>query len=137
MSRTTAPLAFTAVAVLAISVIGALVADAGGIASFGDAIGPSGSKLSVPLAVLVVEVGGALGAALATRRGVRLAFAIPAMLAATLSIVAFVADGDLGAAGLSTAEVGYQVLIGLATLALLALTASRVYETRRALTAVP
>ena len=61
MSRIRTPLAFTAVGVLAISVVGALVADADGIASFASAVGPSGSKLSVPLPVLLVEVGGALG----------------------------------------------------------------------------
>jgi len=135
MSRTSAPLAFTAVALLAISVVGALVADADGIASFGHAIGPSGSKLSVPLPVLLVEVGGALGVAYARGRGARLAFAIPALAAATLSLVAFAADGDLGAAGLTSAEVGYQVLVAVATLALVVLIGARLRETRRAVTA--
>jgi len=41
------------------------------------------------------------------------------------------------AAGLTSAQVAYQALIGVATLALLVLTAARLYESRRALTAVP
>jgi hypothetical protein len=47
---------------------------------------------------------------------------VPAALAATLSLAAVAADGDLGAAGLSTAEVGCQVLIAAVTLLLLVLT---------------
>jgi hypothetical protein len=71
----------------------------------------------------------------AGRRSARLAFAIPALAAATLSLVAFAADGDLGAAGLTSAEVGYQVLVAVATLALVVLIAARLRETRRAVTA--
>jgi hypothetical protein len=137
MSRIRTPLAFTAVGVLAVSVVGALVADADGIASFASAVGPSGSKLSVPLPVLLVEVGGALGAAFARLPVVRYACGIPSLLASLLSLAAFAADGDLDAAGLTSAQVGYQALIGVTTLALLVLTVARLYKSRRALTAVP
>ncbi len=67
----------------------------------------------------------------------RYACGIPSLLASLLSLAAFAADGDLGAAGLTSAQVGYQALIGVTTLALLVLTAARLYESRRALTAVP
>ena len=137
MSRIRTPLAFTAVALFALSVVGALVADAGGIASFTSAVGPAGSKLSVPLPVLLVEVVGALGAAFARVPVARYACGIPSLLASLLSLAAFAADGDLGSSGLTSAQVGYQALIGVTTLALVVLTAARLYESRRALTAVP
>jgi hypothetical protein len=124
-------LAFTAFALVVLSVVGAFIADAEGLAGFGHAVGPAGSVLSVPLPVLAVEAGGALGAAFARGRGARFAFGVPAALAATLSLAAVAADGDLGAAGLSTAEVGCQVLIAAVTLLLLVLTVARLYASAR------
>jgi hypothetical protein len=90
---------------------GIALAVGGGLAPLGTAIA-SGSKVNAPLPIIAAEL---LGGALLLRG--RRPGAVLLAAACTLSLAAVAFDGDVGAAGLSAGQVGYQLLIAAATAA--------------------
>jgi hypothetical protein len=112
----------------ALYVGGAAWAVADDIAPVGDAL-LNGTTLNAPLVIIAAQV---LGALAALRLGGRRAVAGAALvwLACTVSLTAVAFDGDLGSAGLSDAQVAYQVLISLLTAVTWALAAARLVAPR-------
>src|SRR3954452_23849336 len=109
--------------------VGIALALSGDIASLGDAIA-NGSKVNAPLPIVTVQL---LGGVLALRaKGRPAAIGAALLLAAcTLSLAAVAFDGDLGAQGLSTGQVAYQLLITAATAATWVLAATVIARGRR------
>jgi hypothetical protein len=94
-------------------VAGIALAVGGDLAPLGTAIA-SGSRLNAPLPIIAAQLLGGCLLLRGRRPGAALLVA-----ACALSLAAAVFDGDVGAAGLSTAQVGYQLLIAAATAATL------------------
>jgi hypothetical protein len=103
----------TAPTLVALYAAGVVWAAAAGLATFGEAL-INGSEVNAPLVIVAAQ---GIGALLALRARGRTAWAgaLLALLACTASLAAVAFDGDLGHAGLSTAQVAYQVLISVAT----------------------
>jgi hypothetical protein len=93
--------------------VGIALALSGDIASLGDAIA-NGSKVNAPLPIVAVQLLGGVVALRAKGRPAAIG-AILLLAACTLSLAAVALDGDLGAQGLSTGQVAYQILISAAT----------------------
>ena len=109
---------------------GIALALSGDLASLGDAIA-GGSKINAPLPIVAVQL---LGGVIAVRAEGRPA-AIGAVLllaACTLSLAAVAFDGDLGAQGLSTGQVAYQLLITATTATTWVLAVRRISSRRSA-----
>jgi hypothetical protein len=107
---------------------GAAWASAEGFASLGDAL-LNGTYLNAPLVIIGAQSLGALAALrLGGRRGA--AGATLLLLACTLSLAAAAFDGDLGHAGLSPAQVAYEVAIAAVTAVTWALAVRRLAPTR-------
>jgi hypothetical protein len=119
----------TVPALVALYGAGAAWAAADGLASFGHAL-LNGSDLNAPLVIVAAQ---AIGAVAACRLGGRRASAgaVLTLLACTVSLAAVAFDGDLGQAGLSAAQVGYQLAIAGVTLATWVLAAARLAPARR------
>jgi len=93
--------------------LGITLARTGGLASLSDAV-LNGSKLNAPVLIIAAQLLGGLAALRA--RGTRAAIgAVLLLLACTMSLLAVALDGDIGASGLSTGQVVYQVIIATAT----------------------
>jgi hypothetical protein len=92
---------------------GIALALSGDLAELGPAIA-NGSKLNAPLPIIAIQL---LGGAIAVRAQGRAAItgAILLLAACTLSLAAVALDGDLGAQGLSSGQVAYQLLITATT----------------------
>src|SRR6478672_4518171 len=94
-------------------VAGAVWAASDGLASLGDAI-LNGTVLNAPLVIVAAQALGSL-AALRASGGRARAGAALVLLACTVSLAAVAFDGDLGHAGLTGLQVGWQVVIAVFT----------------------
>jgi len=110
---------FLLLALAGLYLAGIALAVGGDLAPLGTAIA-SGSKVNAPLPIIAAEL---LGGALLLR-GRRPGGAL-LVGACSLSLAAVAFDGDVGAAGLSAGQVGYQLLITAATAATCAVAALR------------
>lgn len=119
-----------AAALVTIDLAGAVVAVADDLASTHDVL-TKGSYLSAPGPMIVVQ---ALCALVAARSAGRAGTAAAGLLLAvcTLSLSAAAFDGDVGHAGVSTAEVLLQGAIVVATLGLWLAALARIRQGRRA-----
>jgi hypothetical protein len=106
------PLARAVAVLFAVNAAGILIAVTDDLASLGTAL-TAGSVVSVPLVIMAAYALGAL--VLPGRAGAGLV-----ALASTVSLAAFAADGDLGHAGLTAAQVAFQVVVGIVTAGVLA-----------------
>lgn len=111
---TSLSLSRTAPALVALYAAGAVWAAAAGLASFGEAL-VNGSVINAPLVIVLAQGLGALLVVRARGRRGAVAGALLALLACSASLAAVAFDGDLGHAGLSGAQVAYQVLISAVT----------------------
>jgi hypothetical protein len=91
-------------ALIGVYVAGAVIAVADGLASAGQAAS-RGTYLSAPGPLIAVQAAAAVAALRGNRAG-----AIALTTASTLSLAAAAFDGDVGHAGLSSAEVGLQAI---------------------------
>jgi hypothetical protein len=103
------PLGRAATALLAVNVLGAVVAASTHLSSLVDALG-RGSKLSTPGPLLAVQVAAAAVAVAGPGRRTATAGATVLATACSLSLAACAFDGDIGHAGLSASQVAYQVV---------------------------
>jgi hypothetical protein len=107
-------LAHLLAALAALYVAGIALALSGDLVqSLGTAIG-NGSKVNAPLPIVAVQLLGGIVALRAKGRPATIG-AIVLLAACTLSLAAVAFDGDLGAQGLSTGQVAYQVAIAATT----------------------
>jgi hypothetical protein len=126
---TSPKLSHTVPALVAFYAAGAAWAVADGITSLGPAIA-NGSRLNAPLVIIAAQV---LGTLLALRSSGRRAIAGAALvlLACTASLAAVALDGDVGHAGLSGAQVAFQIAIAATTALTWVAAAVRVAAARR------
>jgi hypothetical protein len=92
---------------------GAAWAVADDLAPAGDVL-LNGTTINAPLVIIAAQTLGSIAALRLTGRRA-MAGAVLVLLACTVSLTAVALDGDLGQAGLSGAQVAYQVLITLVT----------------------
>src|SRR5919201_1791398 len=101
------------IALAVLYVVGVALALSGDLATLGTAIA-SGSKVNAPLPIIGAQLVGGLVALRAGGR-VRIAGVLLVVLACTISLAAVAFDGDVGAQGLSAAQVAYQCVIASVT----------------------
>jgi hypothetical protein len=105
--------------------VGALIAVSDGLATPGEAL-TKGTYLNAPGPLIAIQA----VAALAALRG-RRAGTIVLALATSLSLAATAFDGDVGHAGLTSAEVAFQLVEVAAIAAVWALSIGRLIQRRR------
>src|SRR5919198_4994520 len=101
------------IALAVLYVVGIALALSGDLATLGTAIA-SGSKVNAPLPIIAAQLIGGL-VALRAAGPARIAGGPPLGLPCSVSLAAVAFDGDVGAQGLSAAQVAYQCVIAPVT----------------------